>query len=65
MFIEIGKTYINRYYNGNTAAAVAARDGVIWSAKKIKKAFNFGNGTQKDFNEYKKSNSVYAYFIKI
>lgn len=37
------------YYNGGILQAI--KDGYFteWTPERIKKAFNFGNGTQKDF----------------
>ena len=35
----------------------------VWTPERIKAAFNFGNGTKKDFNRYKKDNSKLCYFV--
>ena len=37
----------------------------IWNDERIKKAFNFGNGTIKDFNNYMNDNKKYCYFKQI
>ena len=34
----------------------------IWDDERIKKAFNFGNGTRQDFFEYMKNNKKYVRF---
>ena len=44
MILEIGKSYINKFYGGNLAAAIQKKDGILWTDEKIKAAFNFGNG---------------------
>ena len=36
-----------------------------WDEKRIKGAFNFKNGTLKDFKRYMKDNQKYSYFTKI
>lgn len=36
----------------------------IWTDERIKEAFNFGNGTKKDFDEYKENNKKYSYFVE-
>ena len=34
----------------------------VWDMERIKKAFNNGNGTLKDFKAYMENNKQYAYF---
>ena len=34
----------------------------VWTPERIKAAFNFGNGTQKDFELYMKNNKAYCIF---
>ena len=34
----------------------------VWTPKRIKAAFNFGNGTDKDFDRYMKDNKDYCIF---
>ena len=65
LILEIGKTYIQRYYNGNLNAALKAKDGILWTDEKIKAAFNFGNGSMSDFKRYISNNRRYAHFINI
>lgn len=36
-----------------------------WNEKRIKRAFNFGNGTLKDFHNYVRDNTKYAEFIQL
>ena len=65
MYLEIGKSYIKKFYNGDLAAAVKKKDGILWDEKRIKAAFNNGNGTQKDLKRYIKHNKKYAYFVEV
>lgn len=65
MILEIGKTYIQRYYNGNLKAAVKAKDGILWTDKQIKAAFNNGNGSVSDLKQHINNNRQYAHFINI
>lgn len=37
----------------------------IWDKRRIKGAFDFGNGTIKDFKRYMKDNSNNCYFKKL
>ncbi len=63
MILEIGKTYIQRYYNGNLKAAIKAKDGILWTDERIKAAFNFGNGSASDLKRYINNNRQFAYFV--
>lgn len=65
MILEIGKTYIQQYYNGNLKAAVNAKDGILWTDERIKAAFNNGNGSTSDLKRYISNNKQYAHFINI
>ena len=54
------------YYKGGLSQSI--KDGYfsVWNAERIKKAFNNGNGTQKDFEEYKKNNhKKYCYIMEV
>ncbi len=63
MILEIGKNYVEKFYNGDLKKAVAEHDGVKWTNERIKKAFNFGNGTIEELKRYIQDNSKYAYFV--
>lgn len=65
MIIEIGKKYLKEEYNNNTKAAIKARDFLEWNAEKIKHAFNFGNGTEKDLQEYMNNNKKSSIFLEV
>lgn len=61
MIIEICNDEIRKQGLKNAIA-----DGwfTIWTPERIKHAFNYGNGTMKDFERYKKDNSPRYCLIK-
>lgn len=65
MVLEIGKSYINRFYNGNLNAAIKEKEGILWTDEKIKAAFNCGNGTKKDLKNHIENNKKYAFFVRV
>lgn len=65
MIFEVGKSYINKFYGGDLNAAVKEKDGILWTTKKIKAAFNYGNGTIKDLNNHIKNNRKFAFFVEV
>ena len=65
MYLEIGKDYIKKFYNGDVRKAAKRKDGILWNDARIKNAFNCKGGTITDFKEYMNNNKMYSYFIKI
>jgi hypothetical protein len=65
VILEIGKSYINKFYGGDVCAAVKEKDGILWTPEKIKAAFNNGNGSIKDLKNYISNNKKYAYFVEV
>lgn len=65
MILEIGKSYINKFYNGKLEEAVKNKDGILWTNERIKKAFNNGNGTKKFLKNYIENNKKYCYFVEV
>lgn len=65
MFLELGKSYINKFYNGNLNEAVKNKDGILWTDERIKKAFNYGNGTKKHLKDHMDNNKEYCYFVEV
>lgn len=65
MIFEIGKSYVKKFYNGNLKQCIQEKDVIIWTDERIKKAFNFGNGTIKDLNRYMHDNKEFCYFVEI
>ena len=62
MILEVGKSYVRDFYNGNLEECIKQRDGIDWTLERIKAAFNSGNGTEKDLKRYIEDNKDYAYF---
>ena len=52
MIIEIDKGYLNEFYNGDIIKAYQQGDYLEWTPERIKRAFNFGNGTEKHLDRY-------------
>ena len=65
MILEIGKSYINKFYNGDISGAVKGTDGILWTPERIKNAFNNGNGTKKDLKNHMNNNKKYCYFVEV
>jgi hypothetical protein len=65
MILEIGKSYVNRFYNGDLQEAVKNKDGILWTDEKIKLAFNNGNGTKKHLKNCIENNKKYAFFVEV
>lgn len=65
MILEIDKSYVEKFYNGDLKKCIIEKDGMLWTDERIKGAFNFGKGTKKDLKEYMKDNQKYAYFVEI
>ena len=65
MIIEIDKGYLNEFYNGDIIKAYQQGDYFEWTPERIKRAFNFGNGTEKDLERYIRLNKQFAIFKEI
>lgn len=61
MILEIGKSYVDRFYNGDLCECVRRKDGNAWTQEKILKCFK----SEKRFNEYIKENKKYSFFVSI
>lgn len=65
MMLEISKSYLRQEYAGNLKKCISEMDGILWNKERIKGAFNFGNGTEKDFHEYMRNNKQYCIFVRV
>lgn len=65
LVIELSKSYCNNFYNNDFNAMIKALDGVIFDDVQIKKAFNFGNGSIKDFKAYINNNKSYCKYYDL
>jgi hypothetical protein len=59
---EISKKSVAAF--GSIENAIAAGAYAIWTDEKIRGAFSYGHGTQKDFKRYMKDNAPFCYFVK-
>jgi hypothetical protein len=65
MIIEVCKKndpYLKKYYNNDPLAMVKAGDGLLWDNDRIRSAFNFGRGTEKDLYRYMNDNKMFCAF---
>ena len=65
MTIDIYKPELAAEYRGSVKAAINAGAYSIWDEERITGAFNFGRGTQADFERYKKANSGLHLFMEV
>ena len=65
MVLEIGKSYVKKFYNSNLDEAIKNKDGILWTDEKIKSAFQNGDGTIKDLKNHISNNKKYAYFMEV
>lgn len=63
--LEISKDYLKKFYNGNISLLIECKDGVIYDDKRIKNAFNRGNGTVSDFKRYLNNNKNFCYYYDL
>lgn len=61
MILEIGKSYVDKFYNGNVNECIGQKDGNIWTNEKIIKCFK----SDKKFKEYMENNKNYCFFVNI
>lgn len=60
--LELSKSYCSKEYDGNFQKMIDEEDGVIYDDYRIKKAYNRGNGTPKDFKRYMENNRKYCLY---
>lgn len=65
MTIDIYRPELATEYNGNVKAAICAGAYSVWDKERITGAFNFGRGTQADFERYKKLNSALHLYMEV
>lgn len=63
--LELDKKYCREYYNGKYQPMIDAEDGVIYDDERIRHAFAFGKGTEKDMQRYMNDNRKYARFFDL
>lgn len=65
MTIDIYKPELYTEYHGSVKAAIRAGAYSVWDEERITGAFNFGRGTQADFERHKKANSTLHLFMEV
>ena len=65
MMIDIYKPELAAEYRGDVKAAIRASAYSVWNEERITGAFNFGHGTQADFERHKKANSALHLFMEV
>lgn len=69
MIYEISKNILNKKYGGDSPETrqKAIDDGYFleWTNERIKNAFNFGSGTEKDLKRYMKDNKQFCVFVEV
>ena len=63
MIIEIYKPYIK--LDGSIEKVIENGFFIEWTPERIKNAFNFGNGTEKDFKKYIQNNKNLCLFLEV
>ena len=71
-YIEIGRDYLRKEYNGDLKATVAARDGIIFdSVEKVQRALDYFNQdgdekrAEKVLKRHMKNNRKYCIYVEI
>lgn len=71
-YIEIGRDYLRKEYNGDLKAAVAACDGIIFdSVEKVQRALDYFNQdgdekrAEKALKRHMENNKKYCIYVEI
>lgn len=64
MIIEIDRKILKSECNNNIETALKEGWILDWNPERIKNAFAFGNGTEKDLKRYMNDNKQFAIFIE-
>ena len=62
---ELYKPTLQQQYHGNIETMIKDEMYILWDEERIKRAFNFGNGTIKEFNRYMEANKNLCLYIKL
>jgi len=65
LFIEVIEYRRNNRSGKTVSEALRDGDYIEWNADKIKAAFAFGQGTQKDFEDFTKANKQYLLMLEV
>ena len=62
---EIDIDFCRKEYDGNAKRMIAAGDALIFDDERIKRAFNFGNGTEKDMRRHIENNRKFCRYYDL
>lgn len=65
MILEVSRAYLREQYTGDLKKCVSKMDGILWDKERITAAFNFGNGTEKHFQQYMENNRRFCIFVEV
>lgn len=65
MILEFSRKILREEYNGDIKAMQQAEYFSAWTPERIKRAFNFGNGTEADLRRYMENNKRYCIFKEV
>ena len=67
MWLEISRGLLRQHNCSDNDVNEGILQGFynVWNDKRIKNAFNGGNGTFKDFKRYMKDNQKYCVFVEV
>lgn len=63
--LELSKKYCKEYYNGNYTEMIVKKDGLLFTEEVVKRAFNFGNGTEKDLKKHIENNRCFCRYYDL
>lgn len=63
MIREIYKPYIKQ--DGSVEKVIENGFFIDWTPGRIKNAFNFGNGTEKDLKKHMENNKLFCLFLEV
>lgn len=67
--LEIYKQWFRTDYNNDLQRVLCEyennNDFIVWTAERVKSAFNFGNGTEKDLKKHIANNKCYCIFYDL
>ena len=58
----LDRAYCQNRFSGNFRKMIEAGEYVEFDDNRIRRAFNFGNGTEKDMNRFMRDNNKYCRF---
>lgn len=60
MVYELCRKDLREEFKNDAKKMIRGKMYILWDEERVKHAFNFGNGTMKDFKRYMKDNKIYC-----